>query len=148
MTIRRATISDLDLLVPLFDEYRVFYRKRSDPDLARRFLSERILNNESTIFLALRPDGTAAGFTQLFPTYSSAAAAPILILNDLFVAPGARCQGAGGLLLDAALRFGGETGAARLTLSTEVTNSTAQALYESHGWLRQIEFYVYNLFLR
>jgi ribosomal protein S18 acetylase RimI-like enzyme len=62
------------------------------------------------------------------------------------VEPDARRQGVGSLLLDAAVRFGRETGAARLTLSTEVTNSTAQALYESHGWLRQTEFYVYNWF--
>jgi GNAT superfamily N-acetyltransferase len=148
MTIRLATIEDLDLLVPLFDAYRVFYRKSSDPDLARRFLSERLRNNQSTIFLALRPDGTAAGFTQLFPTYSSAAAAPILILNDLFVDPDCRRQGVGGLLLDAAVRFGRDTGAVRLTLSTEVTNSAAQALYESEGWVRQSEFHVYNLSLR
>jgi GNAT superfamily N-acetyltransferase len=147
MTIRLATIEDLDLLAPLFDAYRVFYRKSSDPDLARRFLSERLRNNQSTIFLALRPDGTAAGFTQLFPTYSSVAAAPILILNDLFVEMGARRQGVGALLLDAAARFGRDTGAVRLTLSTEVTNSTAQALYESQGWVRQTQFHVYNLFL-
>jgi GNAT superfamily N-acetyltransferase len=144
MTIRLATIADLDLRVPLFDAYRVFYRKSSDPDLARRFLSERLRNNQSTIFLALRPDGTAAGFTQLFPTYSSAAAAPILILNDLFVEPDSRRQGVGGLLLDAAVGFGHETGAVRITLSTEVTNSAAQALYENQGWLRRTEFYVYN----
>ncbi len=145
MTVRLATISDLDLLVPLFDAYRVFYRKASDLDLARRFLSERLRNNQSTIFLALQPDGSAAGFTQLFPTYSSVAAAPVLILNDLFVDPDARRRGTGALLLDAAVRYGRETGAVRLTLSTEVTNRTAQALYESRGWVRQTEFYVYNL---
>jgi len=42
MTIRLAKISDLDLLAPLFDAYRVFYRKRTDPDLARQFLPERL----------------------------------------------------------------------------------------------------------
>jgi ribosomal protein S18 acetylase RimI-like enzyme len=36
-------------------------------------------------------------------------------------------------------------GAVRLTLSTEVTNDAAQSLYESEGWKRQTEFYVYNL---
>jgi len=39
IVVRQATVADLDLLVPLFDAYRVFYRKPSDPDLARQFLS-------------------------------------------------------------------------------------------------------------
>ncbi len=34
-----------------------------------------------------------------------------------------------------------------MTLSTEVTNEPAQALYEAEGWTRQSDFYVYNLAL-
>jgi hypothetical protein len=33
----------------------------------------------------------------------------------------------------------------RLTLTTEVTNASAQALYEREGWVRQEDFYTYNL---
>ena len=94
VTVRQATILDLDLLVPLFDLYRQFYRKPGDLALARRFLRERFEHNESIIFLAMRADGSAIGFTQLFPSFSSASAARILILNDLFVLPGARRMGA------------------------------------------------------
>ena len=53
----------------------------------------------------------------------------------------------GALLLAAAASFGRAVGAVRLTLSTEVTNEAAQALYEAEGWTRQTEFYVYNLAL-
>jgi hypothetical protein len=42
ITVRRAGASDLDLLVPLFDQYRHFYRQPSDVALARRFLLERL----------------------------------------------------------------------------------------------------------
>jgi GNAT superfamily N-acetyltransferase len=144
MAVRQATIFDLNLLVPLFDLYRQFYRRPSDPDLARRFLRERFERNESIIFLALRGDGSAVGFTQLFPSFSSAAAARIFILNDLFVLPEARRMGAGSQLLAAAVSFGLAAGAVRLTLSTEVTNEAAQALYEREGWKRQTDFYAYN----
>jgi ribosomal protein S18 acetylase RimI-like enzyme len=34
-----------------------------------------------------------------------------------------------------------------MTLSTEVTNETAQALYETEGWKRQNEFHIYNFAL-
>jgi GNAT superfamily N-acetyltransferase len=147
VAVRQATIFDLDLLAPLFDAYRQFYRKPSDPGLARRFLLERFQHNQSIVFLAVRQDGSAVGFTQLFPSFSSASAARILILNDLFVRPEARRKKVGSMLLAAAARFGQEVGAVRLTLSTEVTNETAQALYETGGWTRQEDFYVYNLVL-
>jgi GNAT superfamily N-acetyltransferase len=145
--VRQATVFDLDLLVPLFDAYRQFYRKPSDAGLARSFLMERFQHSESVIFLAMRQDGSAAGFTQLFPSFSSASAARILILNDLFVSPQARRQKVGSLLLAAAARYGREVGAARLALSTEISNTTAQALYEGEGWVRQEEFYSYDLAL-
>jgi len=147
VTVRQATILDLDLLVPLFDLYRQFYRRPGDLALARRFLRERFEHNESIIFLAMRADGAALGFTQLFPSFSSASAARILILNDLFVLPQARRMGVGSRLLSAAADFGRAMGAARLTLSTEVTNEASQTLYEVAGWKQQTDFYVHNLAL-
>jgi GNAT superfamily N-acetyltransferase len=146
VTIRQATVADLDLIVPLFDAYRQFYRQPSDPTRARRFLLERFEHNQSVIFLAF--DGAAAtGFTQLYPSFSSGAMARIFILNDLFVTPGARGRGVGSALLKAAADFGRRIGALRLVLSTELTNTTAQSLYEKSGWKRDTTFCVYQLAL-
>jgi len=145
VTIRHATIFDLEQPAPLFDAYRQFYRKPSDPELARQFLRDRLQHGQSIVILALRPDGSVLGFTQLFPSFSSASAARIFILNDLFVKEDARRQGVGRRLLEAAAEFGRAAGAVRLTLSTEIANLAAQALYEKEGWQRQTDFYVYNL---
>jgi GNAT superfamily N-acetyltransferase len=145
LEVRQATAGDLDLLVPLFDAYRQFYRQPSDSALARRFLHQRFQHKQSIVFLALDAGGSAVGFTQLYPSFSSASAAPIFILNDLFVQPDARRAGVGSLLLRVAARFGHSAGAVRLTLSTEVTNEAAQKLYEASGWKRQTDFLVYNL---
>ena len=131
----------------MFDAYRQFHRKPSDLGLARRFLIERFQNNQSIIFLAVQKDGSAVGFTQLFPSFSSVSAARIFVLNDLFVQPEARRMRVGALLLAAAASFARAVGAVRLTLSTEITNEAAQALYEAEGWTRQSDFYVYNLAL-
>jgi GNAT superfamily N-acetyltransferase len=147
IAVRQATIGDLDLVAPLFDAYRQFYRMPGDPGLARQFLRERFEHNQSIVLLALRRDGSAAGFTQLYPSFSSVSAVPILILNDLFVVPEARRNRVGSLLLAAAARYGRDAGAIRLTLATEVTNAAAQALYESEGWTRQTAFYAYDLSL-
>src|SRR2546425_347612 len=116
--LRQATVADLDLLVPLFDAYRQFYRQPSEPERARRFLQERFEHNQSVIFLAFK-DAAAIGFTQLYPSFSSGAMARIFILNDLFVAPEARGRGAGSALLQAAAQYGRSVGAIRLVLSTE-----------------------------
>jgi ribosomal protein S18 acetylase RimI-like enzyme len=144
-TIRRATASDLERVVPLFDAYRQFYRKPPDLELARRFIAERFERGDSTIFLALGDGDDAVGFGQLFPSLSSGAAARIFILNDLYVAPSARKSGVGRALLEAAAAFGRAEGAVRLTLSTELTNTPAQALYEAAGWQPDRAFRVYHL---
>ena len=145
--IRQAVVGDLDALTPLFDAYRVFYGKLSDPVLARSFLHERFAHRQSVVFLAQSEEGAVIGFTQLYPSFSSVSAAPIYILNDLYVSPAARRCGAAAQLLDAAAAFGKSVGAVRLSLSTATTNHPAQALYAAHGWVRDDVFWHYQLAL-
>jgi len=69
------------------------------------------------------------------------------VLYDLYVPPHARRCGVGRALLRAAADRAKHDGKLRVTLSTASTNLQAQALYESLGWERDNEFYVYNLSL-
>jgi ribosomal protein S18 acetylase RimI-like enzyme len=147
ISIRRAAPPDLDRLVPLFDGYRQFYGKSSDPTLARRFLGDRLTEKDSLVLIAEEPDRSAIGFAQLYPTFSSVRAARIFILNDLFVLPAARGRGAGSRLLESAAAVARASGAVRLKLSTAITNVSAQRLYEAMGWKRDEEFYEYGLSL-
>lgn len=133
-TVHRATLDDLDALIPLFDGYRGFYEQPSDTGLARDFLAARLQRGESVIFLATLDDGTPAGFTQLYPMFSSVRAARVWVLNDLFVAPAARKRGVAQALLDAAAAFGRGEGAIRLELETTPENDSAQSLYRNAGW--------------
>jgi GNAT superfamily N-acetyltransferase len=132
-TIRRASAADLDALVPLFDAYRVFYAQPSDPVRARDFLAERFANGESIVLLAERGASTV-GFTQLYPIFSSVRTARTWLLNDLFVAEGARRGGVARALLDAAAAFAREQGAAGVMLETTRDNGPARALYRAAGW--------------
>lgn len=146
MTIRRAGPTDLKVLAPLFDAYRRFYRMPGDLEGARRFLRERMERDESVVFVAFE-NGNAIGFTQLYPGFSSGAMARIFVLNDLFVDPEARRSGVGSALLRTAAEFGRAEEAVRLVLSTELTNKSAQAVYEKNGWKRDTMFCVYQLAL-
>jgi ribosomal protein S18 acetylase RimI-like enzyme len=144
--ILRAGIGDIDALTPLFDGYRQFYGRRSDPPAAREFLRERIERDESVIYIAhTRPD-EAAGFTQLYPSFSSVSVQRLWILNDLFVRSDVRRGGVARALLERARQHAVDTGAKGLVLSTGVSNKAAQALYESCGWQRDDEFFQYHLF--
>lgn len=145
LTVQQATISDVELLVPLFDAYRQFYGQAADIGKARQFLTERFRFGQSAVFLALDEQRRPIGFVQLYPSFSSVSAAMIFILNDLFVVPQARSIGAGSALIDAAVAFASAAGAVRVSLETAVTNTKAQALYERKGWVRGTGYYAYSI---
>lgn len=141
--VRRATLDDLDRVAELFDAYRQFYEQPPDLRRARAFLHERLQRDESVLFVA-ETGGRIVGFCQLYPTFCSVAAAPTLVLYDLFVAPAARRTGAGQALMQAAEAYAAETKCVRLDLQTARTNTAAQALYEARGWQRDEAFFVYS----
>jgi len=133
VSIRRATQADIDAVAPLFDAYRQFYRQPPDRQRARDWLRDRLQRNESVVLLAER-DGAAIGFTQLYPMFSSVRTARTWILNDLYVAADARRSGAARALLDAAVQFARDDGAAGIALETAHDNAPARALYVAAGW--------------
>ena len=141
----KATITDIDKVAPLFDLYRQFYHQESDIELSRKYIGERIKTSSSTIYLALDANGTPLGFTQLYPSYCSVDAAPILILYDLYVAHSARKKGVATALMNRALQLAKETTVSRIDLETHHTNTAAQALYESLCYKRDNEYYKYSL---
>lgn len=147
MEIRAATPTDLEALIPLFDAYRVFYQAQSDPEGARRFLGERLAKGESRVFLAWQ-NGKAVGFTQLYPSFSSVSMQRLWILNDLFVAPEARKTGAGAALMERAAEFARADGAKGLSLATQTSNRTAQALYGRQGYVKDEEFFHYHKYFK
>lgn len=146
LTVRRAGVDDLDALSRLFAAYRQFYQQVPDLSRARAFLSERLERDESVVFIALDGD-EAVGFTQLYPSFSSVSAAPVLQLNDLYVEEAHRRRGAGRLLLTAAADYGRSVGAVRMWLTTQWNNTVAQTAYERLGWQPSNEFKTYNFAL-
>jgi ribosomal protein S18 acetylase RimI-like enzyme len=139
----RITSEQVGLVAPLFDAYRQFYGQTPDLESARQFLLERLQRGESVHFAVIE-NGNALGFTQLYPSFSSALVKPIWILNDLFVIEKARRLGIGSRLLMAASHHAVQTGAARLVLATAVENAAAQALYERRGWQKDTAFLHYQ----
>ena len=133
VAIRRADLTDVDAVAPLFDAYRRFYGQPSDLERARAWIAERLQRDEAVILLATL-DGRSCGFTQLYPMFSSVRTARLRILNDLYVTEDARRHGVARALLDAAVAFARAEGAAGLMLETGRDNAAARALYRAAGW--------------
>lgn len=142
MNIHQATINDLDSLVELFDLYRQFYKQASDLKGAREFLEDRLIKNESIIFIAF-DDGKAVGFTQLFPSFSSVSMQRSWVLNDLYVKETARRKGVAEKLIRKAIAFAEETGSKGILLETAADNVNAQKLYEKIGFIKESTYFYY-----
>jgi ribosomal protein S18 acetylase RimI-like enzyme len=148
VAVRPATTDDLEALAPLFDAYRQFYGQRSDVTVAHRFLSERLARSESHVLIATTPtDGAtiAAGFAQLYPTFSSIRCRRTLVLNDLYVAPDHRQEGVAWALLDHTRQLAALLGAASVSLQTAPSNVRARSLSERFGFVQDDAFQSYLL---
>lgn len=142
-TVRQASTSDIDLIAPLFDAYRVFYQQPSDLPLAKTFLRERLERQESILFFAINENKQCLGFVQLYPSFSSVSAKRLWILNDLFVTEASRRTGVARLLMNRTRQFAIDTQAKGLFLETAHDNIKGQALYESLGYKKNSEFYYF-----
>ena len=134
MKVRAAVIKDLVELTNLFNDYRVWYRKVADLEGARTFLKERIENSESVIFVAVNKEDKLAGFTQLYPFYSSTRMKRTWLLNDLFVDSAHRGLGISKLLIDVAKDHCRKTGGCAVSLETEKSNDIGNNLYPAVGF--------------
>lgn len=132
MHIERVTLDTVERVVPLFDGYRQFYGQQEDKQAAQQFLEERISKEESIIFIAL-VDSEAAGFVQLYPIFSSVSLKRAYILNDLYVDPRFRQQGAGKRLMEKSFEYCIQNNARFVALETAKDNIQAQKLYEQMG---------------
>ena len=141
-TLIQANLNHLDDLAVLFDAYRVFYKKETDLDAAKKFLRERLANDQSVIFMVYN-DSRAVGFTQLYPGFSSVNMAAVWLLNDLFVDPVYRGKKIGKQLLEAAQNHCTASGAKGVSLETEQTNVVGNKLYPIMGFEKDTEHNFY-----
>jgi ribosomal protein S18 acetylase RimI-like enzyme len=139
-------MADLEDLARLFDQYRQFYQQPPQLAISREFLRERLTRDDSVVFVA-EIEGVLAGFTQLYPLFSSTRCCRVWLLNDLYVDPDARGKGVARGLMEMARAHAIDTGAGGIELSTAHSNHPAQRLYESLGYRMDQTFRVYSLAL-
>ncbi len=145
--IEKATQDDVDDLSVLFNSYRIFYGQKSNLSLARLFIEQRLINNESVIFYAENENKEKVGFAQLYPSFSSVSVQKIWILNDLYVNESFRGLGIAKNLLSKIHHYAIETKAKGVSLETAHDNYKAKNLYQSLGYIEEKSFQSYFLSL-
>jgi len=143
---RKATIDDLSQLAQLFDEYRMFYNKSSDISGAEQFISERLENADSEIFV-VEDDGKLGGFVQLYPLFSSTRMKRYWLLNDLFVNSEYREKGFSKALIEEAKELCRASNSCGMYLETSKENRIGNQLYPSAGFKKydEVNFYEWEV---
>ncbi|MGB0494913.1 MAG: GNAT family N-acetyltransferase [Kangiellaceae bacterium] len=156
LRITQAQSKDKTDVANLFNQYRIFYQMNSDSKSAMQFISERLDQSDSIIYLARfckinihsefsNRANEACGFIQIYPAFSSVAMRPIWILNDLFVNDQCRNKGIAKGLMEHARLEAQKRGIFSIKLATAVDNSTAKNLYESLNYKKIDKFDNYSL---
>ncbi|SUI65646.1 GNAT family N-acetyltransferase [Shewanella morhuae] len=143
--ITRADVTHAHDVAVLFNEYRQFYDCQDDLAAAEQFICSRLVDESSVIFIAKDNQELGLGFIQMYPSFSSLRLAPILILNDVYVTQHARCVGIGRALVLQAVCYAKTHKMSYLMLETQQKNQRAQGLYEGLGFVRNQDFYTYEL---
>lgn len=143
---RKVQLADVQQLAELFDQYRIFYHKDSDIPAAEKFLTERIKNRDSEIFVA-ENEGKLVGFVQLYPLFSSTRMKRYWLLNDLYVNENYRGKGFSKQLIEEAKKMAKSTDAAGILLETGKSNDIGNKLYPSCGFeiYDEVNFYEWKI---
>jgi len=123
----------------LFDQYRIFYKMESDLISSQVFISERFEKQDSFIFIAYK-NNKPAGFTQIYPSFSSVAMKKVWILNDLFVSKPFRKSGCAISLLKHVEQQAKKRSIFSIKLATANSNKEAKNLYHKLGYQLTNEF--------
>jgi ribosomal protein S18 acetylase RimI-like enzyme len=133
LEVRPIAPNEMEHVLPLIAGYQRFYRAEPDDERNRRFFARFIEPSEDGLLLGAWDGEELVGFATLYWTFSSTVADDVVLMNDLFVAPGRRGRGIGRALTESARAITRQRGAHHLEWLTAEDNETAQRLYDSTG---------------
>jgi GNAT superfamily N-acetyltransferase len=136
--VRRSTESDTDALLPLVEAYVVDFYGRPHPGEDKlRDLITKLARGEGGVQFVADSGGGLVGFATLFFTLSTLEAAPVAIMNDLYVVEDARGSSVASDLFLACRAESKARGCAYMSWETAPDNHRAQAFYARMGGVRE-----------
>lgn len=146
LAIRRAVRQDAGVVLGLIEGLAEYEHLDPPDEAARERLVEHGWGDQPKFEVWLAElDGEAVGYAFIFETYSSFLARPTLYIEDIFVSPSARGQGAGKALFRHVLGLARERECGRMEWVCLDWNRPAQSFYGRLGARHMTEWYSYRL---
>ncbi|MES1923957.1 histone acetyltransferase HPA2-like acetyltransferase [Salinisphaera sp. T31B1] len=146
LTIRAAEPADVPQILAFVRELAIYEKALDEVVATEAMLETSLFGPGSTVDAVLcERDGRAIGFAVYFFNYSTWLGRNGLYLEDLFVQPAARGEGAGRALLVHLARMAVDRGCGRFEWSVLDWNRPAIDFYESLGAVAQSEWIGYRL---
>ena len=146
LVIRAATRADAPLILRFIQELAVYEKAADEVVATEQTVADSLFGPASnTSALICEYAGAPIGFAVYFHTYSTWLARHGLYLEDLYITPEARGQGAGKLLLRYLARLAVDQGCGRFEWSVLDWNTPAISFYEAAGARPQNEWTTYRL---
>lgn len=98
---------------------------------------EKLYASPGCCMLVARKGGRVVGFAQFYTRQTALNPRPCAALDELVVKKGLRRQGIGRLLVDRVIEECRKLDCFEVEVSTELTNSPAQAFYQEYGFERE-----------
>jgi GNAT superfamily N-acetyltransferase len=135
MAIREADEGDLAALAPLLRGYVTFYESNPSDESLEAMARDVIAAPEDRAFLlvATGDDEEVVGFALNQWKWSSLRGAPVVVMDDLYVAESARGEGHADALIEAVAAVAREHGAPIISWFTMPDNKRAHTVYDRVG---------------
>ena len=137
MKLIKATHSDIPALVELLNslfEQEAEFEPNSETQ--SKALSKIILDPKIGIILIAKEDDKILGMVNLLFTESTALGSKVALLEDMIVLSSSRGRGIGSQLIDYGISEAKKAGCKRITLLTDIENTTAQSFYQKKGFVK------------
>jgi GNAT superfamily N-acetyltransferase len=144
--VRALAAADLDAFLDLIDGL-ADYERLARPDAAarQRLAQDALADPPRFSALLAELDGRSVGYAVYFFTYSTFLALPTLYLEDLFVMPAARGQGAGLALFRACAAQATRSGCGRMEWQVLTWNTPSIEFYQRLGARRLEDWHAFRL---
>lgn len=132
MSLRRAVPADVDVLLPLIEEFYALDRHEFDPAALQACIAPLLIDDTAgQVWLIISDTGAVAGYAVLTWGYSLESGGREGLVDELFVRE--RSTGLGGRAFDELIEQARRAGCRVLFLETEAHNDRVRPFYARHG---------------
>ncbi len=146
VNVRKARPGDGDAVCELIEALLAYEEIGPMTDGAKeRLVADMFAENPRFDTFVAESAGRIVGYAIVYGTYSTMRGRPRLYIEDIFVLPEKRGQGAGYALFREVVRHAAERGCAQIEWQVLTWNKLAIDFYERLGGKRESEWYTFRL---